>query len=142
MTEHEQEVLAPDEGTKTKELVGVLTKMAEANSKEQDVKRHELDVKREEISSNERIAMAAIDAQKSFHADRWTKYNSHLIHRYVFFIVIALVGTGFSALAISMGAKEVIMDLAKLGSSLALGTFGGYHWGKSKAKGGTQEQSE
>ncbi|WP_116896410.1 hypothetical protein [Pseudomonas syringae] len=142
MTENEQDVLGPEEAMKTKELVSVLTKMAEANTKEQEVKRHELDVRQQEITSNERIAMAAIDAQKTFHSDRWTKYNSHLIHRYVFFVVLVILSTGFAGMAIWLGAKDVVMDLAKLGSSLALGTFGGYHWGKNKTKGGGQEQSE
>ncbi len=127
---------------KATELVGVLTKMAEANTKEQEVKRHELDIKQQEIASNERIAMAAIDAQKSFHEGRWAKYNSHLIHRYVFISIFAALVFGFSGVAIHMGAKDLIMDLAKLGASLAAGTFGGYHWGKNKGKSSSQEQGE
>lgn len=94
MTE-EHEVLEAEGSMKATELVGVLTKMAEANTKEQEVKRHELDVKQQEIASNERIAMAAIDAQKSFHEGRWTKYNSHLIHRYVFITILAVIVLGF-----------------------------------------------
>jgi len=140
--ETEQEVLSPDKTQQTKELVQVLTKMAEVSTKEQEVKQAELGVKQQEIESNERIALAAIEAQKSFHSDRWKKFNSHLIHRYVFVCVISVIMAIFSGLAIYLGAKDLVMDLAKLVASMAIGTFGGYHWGKSKTKGSSQEPSD
>lgn len=142
MSERHPQRNVPAEKPQTKDLVEVLTKMAEVNTREQDVKQAELGVKQQEIESNERIALAAIDAQKSFHSDRWTKYNSHLIHRYVFVCVIAVIVCLFAGLAIYLGAKDLVMDLAKLLASLAIGTFGGYHWGKNNSKSSGKDQSE
>ncbi len=142
MTDKSHPRVDPLDKPQTRDLVEVLTKMAEVNTKEQEVKQAELGVKQQEIESNERIALAAIDAQKSFHSDRWTKFNSHLIHRYVFICVIAVIACAFAGLAIYLGAKDMVMDLAKLVASLAIGTFGGYHWGKNNSKSGGQDQSE
>ncbi|CAB5577621.1 Uncharacterised protein [Pseudomonas putida] len=142
MTDQEQELIAPDKAQQAKELMQALTKMAEANTKEQEVKQAELGVKQQEIESNERIALAAIEAQKSFHSDRWNKFNSHLIHRYIFICVIAVIMAAFAGFAINLGAKDLVMDMAKLVGSMAVGTFGGYHWGKSKSKSGGQDQSD
>lgn len=141
MTEENKEVAAPEpeKPQQTKELMLALTKMVEVSTKEQEVKQEELAVRRQEIESNEKIAMASIDAQKAFHADRWTKYNSHLIHRYVFVIVLLVVVFLFAGAAIWLGAKDLVVDVAKLASSLGLGAFGGYHWGKSKGKAGESD---
>lgn len=142
MTDERKEVAAQEQNEKpqqAKDLMLALTKMVEVSTKEQEVKQEELAVRRQEIESNEKIAMASIEAQKSFHADRWTKYNSHLIHRYIFVIVLLVVIFVFAGAAIYLGAKDLVIDVAKLASSLGLGAFGGYHWGKSKGKIGDSE---
>lgn len=115
-----------------KALMVAVKQMVEAGQQEIDVRRGEQDVKREEIASREKIALATIEAQREFHKERFSRFNDHLIHRYWFVGVVMLLVLTFSGFAIWAGAKELIMDLAKLIGGVAVGAFGGFHYGKNK----------
>ncbi|MBA1179565.1 hypothetical protein G7008_03525 [Pseudomonas psychrotolerans] len=134
-SEDGQESLPAEMQKQPKELLQALTKIVEASALEHETKQEELAVRRQEIESNEKIALASIQAQKEFHSDRFSQFNNHLVHRYFFVAAMTIFISIFAAVAIWLGAKDLVVDLSKLVVSLSVGAFGGYHWGKSKGKG-------
>ncbi|EMH78145.1 hypothetical protein EHI8A_184020 [Entamoeba histolytica HM-1:IMSS-B] len=134
-TDDQEKLPAETQKQQPKELLRALTKLVEASTLEHEIKQEELAVRRQEIESNEKIAMASISAQRDFHSERFSKYNSHLVHRYWFVGVMTIVICIFAGMAIYLGAKDLVMDLSKLIASMSLGAFGGYHWGKNKGSG-------
>lgn len=79
----------------TRGLTAAVQQLIESQDRKHEVRQAELQVQGKEIESNERIAMASIEAQSRFHSQRFTRYNAHLIHRYIF---IGVISTFFSAL--------------------------------------------
>lgn len=124
-----------------RQLVVAVQQLVESNAQEQETKRAELEVRRCEVESNERVALASIEAQKGFHTERFTRYNSHLIHRYVFICFITGAFLTFSSVAIWLGAKDIVLDLVKILLPLAVGLLGGYHWGGNAQSRREQEGS-
>lgn len=45
----------------------------------------------------------------------------------------------FAGWAIAAGAKDVVVDLFKIGVGFGAGVFGGFHYGKSRRKGAEEE---
>lgn len=122
-----------------KEVTEALKQMVDVAQQEHEIKRGDQEVKREEITSNERIALASIDAQREYHREHFTRYNAHLIHRYFFLGGVLLIVLLFSAFAIWVGAKDLVMDMAKLVLGVGVGAFGGYHYGKNKSQKASNE---
>ncbi len=119
----------------SKELTAqALGRFIDVQKKEVEVRAQEAQVKAQEVSSNERIALAAIQAKREDNQDGRAQYNKHLIHRYVFVFLLLVAIFGFSAFAITSGAKEIVADLFKMGSSLIVGAIGGYYAGKEKGR--------
>lgn len=117
-----------------KAITVALKQMVEVAQQEHDIKRGDQDVRREEISSNERIALASIEAQREYHKENFSRFNAHLIHRYWFVGTVLFGILVFSGFAIWAGAKDLVMDLAKLVVGVGVGAFGGFHYGKTKSK--------
>lgn len=133
----EKDVTPVNERRGLKEVTETLKQMVEMAQQEHDLKRTEQEVRREEISSNERIALASIEAQREYHKENFGRFNDHLIHRYWFIGAVVLMVLLFSGFAVWANAKELVMDLAKLVVGVAVGAFGGFHYGKNQAR---QEQ--
>ena len=113
--------------------------IAESQAKEVEMKRQELDIRSQEIASNERIAMKAIEAQESFHIDGRVQYNKHSVHRYIYIILTVLLVCAFTLIMVLNGGKEVIIEVLKMALAAATGAFGGYHAGKSKKDNSDEE---
>lgn len=123
------------EGTPKKNeeiLMSVLRNITEAQAKDSEVRKLELEVKSEEIASHERVAMKSIDAQERSFIDNRTQYNKHLIHRYIFIAVLTVVIGAIAIAMIMNNAKDVIIDSLKLVLAFGSGAFGGFYAGKSK----------
>ena len=124
--------VAPKDSQQTQELVAAVHQLVESQHQEAEERRDERDLRRHEIDSNKEIALTSIAAQREYHNQHFTKYNQHFAHKLIFSgvaIVAVLIFFGFS---IWMGAKEIVVELAKVASGLLLGMFGGYFWGKDK----------
>lgn len=120
-------------GEDARQLAAAVHQLVETREQEYEVKRAELEVQSREIDSNERIAMATIEAQSRFHSQRFTRYNAHLIHRYIFIGVMATLLIAFTLGAIYLQAKDLVLEMFKLLIPLVIGTFGGYQWGNRSA---------
>lgn len=124
-----------DRSSNSKELTAqALGRFIDVQKKEVEVRAQEVQVKAQEVSSNERIALAAIQAKREDNQDGRAQYNKHLIHRYVFVSVLLVAIFVFSGYAINSGAKDIVADLFKMGSSLIIGAIGGYYAGKEKGR--------
>lgn len=117
-----------------KAITAALKQMVEVTQQEHDLKRGDQEVEREKIASNERLGLAAIEAQREFHKEHFGRYNDHLIHRYWFIGAIVLMILVFSGFAIWADAKDLVMDMAKLIIGVSIGAFGGFFYGKSQGK--------
>lgn len=125
---------ASESNTRLEVVAASLSRLADAQSQEAEIKRLELSVRQQEIASNEAIAIKSIDAQERSQLNNTTNYNKHLIHRYVFIILLVAVILSFAAFALVNGAKDLVIDALKILIGLCTGLFGGFHWGKSKTK--------
>jgi hypothetical protein len=108
-------------------------------SKELEVKRHEIalqekqeDTRRFEIDSATKVALAQIEAQATDLKDNRQQYNTMLLKRHRFIIVIVLIMAILAGFALINGAKDMVVELLKAVALFAAGGFGGFHYGKSK----------
>ncbi|WP_159355886.1 hypothetical protein [Methylovorus glucosotrophus] len=131
MTDNQDQPLAQNNQLDT--IASSLSVIIEQQQQEVGIKNRELDVREHEISSNERIALASIQAQSQYRADNAGKYNAHLIHRYWFIGTVTFMVLAFAAFAITHESKDIIIDSIKMILGFSAGAFGGYHWGKSKS---------
>jgi Fe2+ transport system protein B len=115
----------------TQELIMAVEHLVQSQNQEAQDRRDERDLRRHEIDSNKEVALTSIQAQKEYHSQYFSKYNEHLIHKYWFAGIIAIAVMIFFGFCIWMGAEEIVVDLAKIGSGLLVGVFGGYFWGKT-----------
>lgn len=129
------EILDAEPGTEASQqkiLVSVLRNLTEVQAKDSEVRKHELEVRSQEIASNERIACKSIEAQERSHLDNRAQYNKHLIHRYAFVLLGALIVSGFTIIMMMNGGKDVIIEIVKITLAAGAGIFGGFHAGKNK----------
>lgn len=118
-----------DEIDDARQLTAAVHQLVESTEKQHEIKRAEIEVQSKEIESNEKIALASIQAQREYHSQRFTRYNDHLIHRYFFIGSMTVLVLGFSLGAIWLDAKDLVSDLFKMIVPLVVGLAGGYHWG-------------
>lgn len=116
----------------TQELVAAVHQLVESQHQESQDRRDERELRRHEIDSNKEIALTSISAQREYHNQHFTKYNQHSAHKLIFSGVALVAVLIFFSFSIWMGAEEIVIDLAKIGSGLLIGMFGGYFWGKDK----------
>ena len=76
--------------------------------------------------------MKSIEAQERFHIDGREQYNKHLIHRYIYVFLTALLICAFMIIMVMNGGRDVIIEVFKMALAAATGAFGGYHAGKNK----------
>lgn len=129
-----------DDNDDARQLTAAVHQLVESTERQHEIKRAEIEVQGKEIASNERIALASIQAQREFHSQRFTRYNAHLIHRYLFIGGMTMVVLGFSLFAIWLDAKELVADLFKMIVPLVVGLAGGYHWGARNTLKRTREE--
>lgn len=128
------ELVTDKEKPELQAITVALTQMLEVAQNENEIKRGDQEVRREEITSNERIALASIEAQREYHKENFSRFNAHLVHRYWFVGTVLVCALIFASFAIWAGAKDLVADLAKLVAGVGVGAFGGFHYGKNKSK--------
>ncbi len=113
-------------------LVAALDRVLETQNLQIDLKAKELDLRQKEVESNERIAIRSIEAQEKSTAHNREHFNKHLIHRYLFIGGLATLLFVFLGFLLIYGGKDALIEILKIGGSLAIGMFGGYQAGKNK----------
>lgn len=114
-------------------LVRAVERLAATQAEDIEVKRQELTIRSQEISSQERIAIASIQAQERTVSGNRGDYNKHLIHKYIFVIVVLLVVGGFAGFLFVNDGKELVSEALKALLFFAAGALSGYGYkGRSK----------
>ncbi|UXN34356.1 hypothetical protein N8E86_09915 [Avibacterium paragallinarum] len=107
-----------------------LVKVQQAN---QAVKEKELAIEQERIKSNEKVALASIQAQKEDRLAQMSTISKFELAKYVI-IGIAIVGT-ILLIAVGMYTNntQFIIEFSKMIVPLLVGLFSGYGIGRYKA---------
>lgn len=116
-----------------------LVKVQQAN---QAVKEKELEVEKKRIESNEKIALASIEAQKE---DRLAQMNTISKFELAKYIIIGIAIFG-SVLLVGFGMytghTAFIIELSKMIVPLLIGLFSGYGIGRYKANNEQNRKSD
>lgn len=95
-------------------------------------KSKELEVKRNEIQSNERIALASIEAQKEDSANKGKFLEQMVKTRYRTFIILAAIAAIVVIVALITNKTDVAMEFIKVGGAVLLGFIAGINKGKAQ----------
>lgn len=96
-------------------------------------KSKELDIRRDEIQSNERIALASIEAQKADSDNKGVFFAEMVKSRHRTIIWIAVIIGLVLIIALLVNKAEVALEAIKMGGTVLLGYFAGVNRGKNKA---------
>ena len=119
--------MLPEQSDNQQELV---RELLEYQKQELANKRIELDLRRDEIASNERIALATIAAQKEDFDKRGNVFASVSKSRFILFGAVALLVTAVLITAMFTGNTAIALELIKIGGAVLLGYFAGINRGK------------
>lgn len=119
--------MLPEQSDNQQELV---RELLEYQKQELANKRIELDLRRDEIASNERIALATIAAQKEDFDKRGNVFASISKSRFILFGAVALLVTAVLITAMFTGNTAIALELIKIGGAVLLGYFAGINRGK------------
>lgn len=121
--------MLPEQSDNQQELV---RELLEYQKQELANKRIELDLRRDEIASNERIALATIAAQKEDFDKRGNVFASVSKSRFILFGAVALLVTAVLITAMFTGNTAIALELIKIGGAVLLGYFAGINRGKAQ----------
>lgn len=96
-------------------------------------KSKELDIRRDEVQSNERIALASIQAQKSDSDNRGTVFTEMVKSRNRTLTWLALIAALVVIAAMLTDKTDVALELIKVGGAVILGYIAGVNKGKAQA---------
>lgn len=121
--------MLPEQSDNQQELV---RELLEYQKQELANKRIELDLRRDEIASNERIALATIAAQKEDFDKRGNVFASVSKSRFILFGAVALLVMAVLITAMFTGNTAIALELIKIGGAVLLGYFAGINRGKAQ----------
>ncbi|WP_369586213.1 hypothetical protein [Kingella oralis] len=121
--------MLPEQPDNQQELV---REFLEYQKQELANKRAELNIRRDEIASNERIALATIAAQKEDFDKRGNVFASVSKSRLMLFGVVSLLIALVLICAMMTGNTEIALELIKIGGAVLLGYFAGLNRGKAQ----------
>lgn len=129
------EQLSPieQEDLHSKEQQKMMQEFIELQKQEIAVRQREQENRKDEIQSNERIALATIEAQKSSdlkHGEVFTKVHGK---RLTTIMVIAFFVAAVLMSALFLNKDNVAIELIKIGGAVLLGYFAGVNKGKAEA---------
>jgi short subunit fatty acids transporter len=117
----------------------IVSQLIERSTQELAVRSQELalhakqdETRRLEIDRNAEYAHASLAAQERDLQDQRKQYNHMLKSRYWFIMLVLVIMCLFGGYAIQAGAKDLLIEIMKIGLAFAAGGFGGYQWGKNK----------
>lgn len=113
------------------QLVRVVRDLVESQKHTHQLQQQELELEREKIRSNEKIALASIEAQKGDRTAQMTLFSK--IHRtqYILFGVIAVLVVVVLVVAMSTNNTALASEIVKIGGAVLLGYLAGVNKGKA-----------
>ncbi|TNH02200.1 hypothetical protein FHQ26_11710 [Testudinibacter sp. TR-2022] len=96
------------------------------------VKRDELLVRKDEIHSNENIALASIASQEKIELKSRDVFLSNQKTKFLLWGVLAIVIAVVLIFSMNSGKTEIAMELIKIGGAVLLGYFAGVNRGKAQ----------
>ena len=113
------------------QLLAAMRDMVKVQQANQAVKEKELDLERKRIESNERIALASIEAQKGDRAQQIKTISKLHSQRHILAGGIVIVVTIVVCVAMFTNNTPFALEVLKIGGALLAGYFAGF--GKGKA---------
>ncbi|MPW66522.1 hypothetical protein [Moraxella catarrhalis] len=112
------------------QLVSTLKDMAEVQKRTLQVKEKELQLENEKVKSNERIALASIEAQKGDRVEQMSLFAKLEGKKYITIWVIVGAVVAVILVAIWREKTEFALEVLKIGGALLAGYFAGFNKGK------------
>lgn len=110
-----------------------LREMLEVQKGEQDIRRQEIKLEQEKIKSNERLALASIDAQKDDRKQQMVLFAGVHKTKYITIGGIAILITLVLGIAMWLNKVEIAMEILKIGGTGILAYIAGVSKGKNIA---------
>lgn len=121
----------------------MMREFLEYQKQELQNKSKELDIRRDEIQSNERIALASIEAQKEDSANKGEFFSKMVKTRYRTMVWIAVIAAVVICAALLTNKTDVALELIKVGGAVLLGFIAGVNKGKAQVlEGQARKNSE
>ena len=105
-----------------------LVKVQQAN---QAVKEKELDLERKRIESNEKIALASIEAQKGDRDQQITTISKLHSQRHILIGVVVIIIAIIVIVAMYTNNTDFALEMLKIGGALLAGYWAGFGRGKA-----------
>lgn len=105
-----------------------LVKVQQAN---QAVKEKELDLERKRIESNEKIALASIEAQKGDRNQQITTISKLHSQRHILIGVVVIIIAIIVIIAMYTNNTDFALEMLKIGGALLAGYWAGFGRGKA-----------
>lgn len=113
------------------QLVRVVGDLVESQKRSHQLKEQELKLEQEKVRSNERIALASIDAQKGDRVEQMGLFAKIEGKKYVTIWLITGAVVLIVLVAIWREKTEFALEVLKIGGALLAGYFAGFHKGKA-----------
>lgn len=105
-----------------------LVKVQQAN---QAVKEKELDLERKRIESNEKIALASIEAQKGDRDQQITTISKLHSQRHILIGIVVIIIAIIVIVAMNTNNTDFALEMLKIGGALLAGYWAGFGRGKA-----------
>lgn len=113
------------------QLVRVVGDLVESQKRSHQLKEQELKLEQEKVRSNERIALASIEAQKGDRVEQMGLFAKIEGKKYVTIWLITGAVVLIVLVAIWREKTEFALEVLKIGGALLAGYFAGFHKGKA-----------
>lgn len=113
------------------QLVSVVKDLVESQKRSHQLQQKELELEQEKVRSNERIALASIEAQKGDRVEQMGLFAKIEGKKYVTIWLITGAVVLIVLVAIWREKTEFALEVLKIGGALLAGYFAGFHKGKA-----------
>lgn len=113
------------------QLVRVVGDLVESQKRSHQLKEQELKLEQEKIRSNEKIALASIEAQKGDRVEQMSLFAKIEGKKYITIWVIVVAVVLIILVAIWKDKTDFALEVLKIGGALLAGYFAGFNKGKA-----------
>ena len=112
-------------------LVAAMRDLVKVQQANQAVKEKELDLERKRIESNEKIALASIEAQKGDRDQQITTISKLHSQRHILIGVVVIIIAIIVIVAMYTNNTDFALEMLKIGGALLAGYWAGFGRGKA-----------
>ena len=113
------------------QLLGAMRDLVKVQQANQAVKEKELDLERKRIESNEKIALASIEAQKGDRDQQITTISKLHSQRHILIGVVVIIIAIIVIVAMYTNNTDFALEMLKIGGALLAGYWAGFGRGKA-----------